>query len=89
MSAAQSPLSTSAPCLPSILASAGNGISSDEESPDSNTHSRGNSDGSDQIILPTTGLRLPSPAESTQSHSSYREEELEGEIKRLRKVSPY
>ena len=85
MSTAQSPLSTSAPCLPSIL-SAGNTTSSDEDSPNSNSHSRATSDGSDQIILPSNNLRLPSPADSTQSHSSYREEELEGEIKRLRKV---
>ncbi|KAI6658010.1 Rab-3A-interacting protein-like isoform X6 [Oopsacas minuta] len=83
MSIAQSPLSTSAPCLPSILSCEVN--TSDDDSPHSNSHSRGGSDDSDQIILPPNGLRLPSPAESNQSHTSFREEELEGEIKRLRK----
>ena len=87
MSIVQSPLSTSAPCLPSILSVNENTTSSDEDNSNSNSHSREGSDGSDQIVLPNNGLRLPSPAESNQSHSSFREEELEGEIKRLKKVS--
>ena len=91
MSIAQSPLSTSAPCLPSVLSVNGNTTSSDEDSAHSNSHSREGSNGSDRIILPNNilGLRLPSPSESTQSHSSFREEELEGEIKRLKKVSTF